>query len=143
MDKYDDDNLVEKTSHTYSIKEVSMPVMDTREQWTYSRVYNRMKEMQRDIDNIMKNNREHLKNLSEQERLDLFEIRKRAANETRAFLKQYAEIDEKQIIDSEVVNQVLKVYQEYYDLLGNYFGVGQTNRLSILLGKLRDLNSFT
>jgi hypothetical protein len=143
MDKYDDDNLVEKTSHTYSIKEVSMPVMDTREQWTYSRVYNRMKEMQKDIDNIMKNNREHLKYLSEKERQDLFEIRKRAAHETRAFMKEYKEIDEKEIIDSEVVNQVLKVYQEYYAELGKYFEVGQTNRLSILLGKLRDLNSFT
>jgi hypothetical protein len=143
MDKYDDDNLVEKTSHEYSIKEVSMPVMDTREQWTYSRVYERIKEMQRDIDNIMKNNREHLQHLSEQERRDFLEIRKRAAHETRAFMKKYKEIDEKEIIDSEVVNQVLEVYQEYYAALEKCFGVGQTNGLSILLGKLHELRSFT
>ena len=143
MDKYDDDNLVEKTSHEYSIKEVSMPVMDTREQWTYSRVYERVKEMQNDIDNIMKNNREHLKHLSENETRDLLEIRKRATHESRAFMKKYKEIDEKEIIDSEVVNQVLEVYQEYYALLGKYFGVGQTNRLTILLGKLHELSSFT
>lgn len=143
MDQYEDNKLPEKSFHECSIKEVSIPVMDTREQWTYSRLYQRIQEMQNDIDNIMKNNREHLKHLSEKENQDLLEFRKRSSRETRALMKKYKEIDDKEIIDSEEVNQLLEVYHEYYAALVKYLGVGQTNRLSILLGKLHELNSFT
>jgi hypothetical protein len=114
MDQYEDNKLAEKAFNeisikevpilvmdtreqwTYreleakpSIKEVPIPVMDTREQWTYRRAYQRIKEMQVNIDNIMKNNREHLKHLSEKENQDLLEFRKRVTHETRAFMKKY------------------------------------------------------
>ena len=125
-----------------SIKETPIPVMDTGQQWTYRRAYQRLKEMQQDIDNIMKNNKELFNHLSEKENHDLFELRKRAAHETRTFIKKYKEVDDK-IIDSEVVNQLLQVYHEYYVALVKLQRVGRTNGLSILLGKMHELSSLT
>jgi hypothetical protein len=96
--------------------------MYVRKQWTYRTAYKRMQEMQMDIDNIIKNNKERLDNLKES--LELNELRNKVTSETREFMEKYEEINDE--IDSEVVKKVLDLYMEYYAALVGYLGVGYT-----------------
>ena len=94
--------------------------------------------MQDDITNITKRNIQNFNQLSVEQRQDLLKCRERTSQISKTFKKQYENFAENEIIDSEVVNNVFEVYREYYAALEKYFG--HTNRLSILLGKLRELS---
>ena len=81
-----------------------------------------MKEMQVDIDEIMKRNRTRHEHLSVREREDLLDWRKKTAEKTMALVKKYKHLDDTEIINSEEVNELLEEYRGYQAALDKYFG---------------------
>lgn len=110
--------------------------------WTKGTLFRRLKEMQFDVDSIMKNNSQKFDDLGADNKKDLFVVRKATAERTRTIMKQYRNSDDMEIIDSEVANDSLESYRAYYAALDKYFGLDTLDKyfgsdLHALLAQLR------